>query len=129
MKVTDFNVNITTAQFDKMLHFYRDVVGLQAAEGMGEGALQAGPVSFFLDTHSEISGPAKEPARALLNFWVEDVAAEEARLEAAGVTFIRKQGKEFWGGTISTFLDPDGNYCQLMSFNPAEATEEAAAHA
>jgi catechol 2,3-dioxygenase-like lactoylglutathione lyase family enzyme len=50
---------------------------------------------------------------------VDDIAAEEARLEALGVTFIRKQGREDWGGVISTFLDPDGNYGQLIEFKPS----------
>jgi hypothetical protein len=39
-------------------------------------------------------------------------------LEAKGVQFIRTQGKEWWGGTISTFVDPDGNYIQLLEFRP-----------
>ena len=59
---------------------------------------------------------AKEPQRALINFMVEDLKAEQSRLKAAGVQFIREEGKEEWGGTISTFLDPDGNYCQLVEF-------------
>jgi predicted enzyme related to lactoylglutathione lyase len=52
----------------------------------------------------------------LLDFFVDDLAAEQKRLEAAGVKFIRTAGKEPWGGVISTFLDPDGNYCQLIEF-------------
>lgn len=54
----------------------------------------------------------------LINMFVEDIAAEQARLQAQGVTFIREQGKEYWGGVISTFLDPDGNYLQLIEFRP-----------
>jgi predicted enzyme related to lactoylglutathione lyase len=50
--------------------------------------------------------------------FVEDVAAEQARLEAQGVEFIRKQGREYWGGIISTFLDPDGNYAQILEYRP-----------
>ena len=32
----------------------------------------------------------------------------------AGVEFVRRGGKEPWGGRISTFLHPDGNYYQLI---------------
>ena len=46
---------------------------------------------------------------------VEDIAAEQSALEAKGVRFIRSQGKEEWGGIISTMADPDGNYFQLMT--------------
>jgi len=52
----------------------------------------------------------------LVDLVVDDVAAEQARLEGQGVSFIRSQGKEEWGGTISTFADPDGNYCQLVQY-------------
>lgn len=125
MKVTDFNINITTDQVPQMIAFYRDVVGLETAPDMGEGALQAGPVHFFIDGHSDTQGKAREPQRVLINFWVDDLQAEQSRLEAAGVKFTRKEGKEYWGGTISTFLDPDGNYCQLMHFNPEAAQGDA----
>ena len=54
----------------------------------------------------------------LLNFMVDDLAAEQKRLEAQGVKFIRTAGKEYWGGVISTFVDPDGNYPQLIEFKP-----------
>ena len=40
------------------------------------------------------------------------------RLEEQGVTFIRTAGRETWGGIISTFTDPDGNYLQLIEFRP-----------
>ena len=54
----------------------------------------------------------------LIDFFVEDIAAEQARLKSHGVKFIREEGKEHWGGVISTFLDPDGNYCQLIQYKP-----------
>lgn len=54
-----------------------------------------------------------------MNLFVNDVAAEQARLEKQGVQFIRSQGREFWGGIISTFIDPDGNYAQLIEFKPS----------
>jgi predicted enzyme related to lactoylglutathione lyase len=63
----------------------------------------------------------------LLDFFVDDLAAEQKRLEAAGVRFVRKEGKEYWGGVISTFLDPDGNYVQLIEFRPQEAAQTGAA--
>jgi predicted enzyme related to lactoylglutathione lyase len=79
---------------------------------------------FVVDGHSELSGPTKEPARVLINFVVDDLPAEEQRLKDAGVECIRSQGREFWGGVISTFVDPDGNYFQLMHYSPDEAAAE-----
>lgn len=119
MQVNDFSINITSENPEALMSFYGDVVGLEKRPEMGDGAFKAGGGSFFVDGHSDTKGSAKEPQRALINFVVENVAAEEERLKAAGVTFIRSQGTEFWGGTISTFLDPDGNYVQLMQYPTA----------
>lgn len=120
MKVNDFGLNLTSDNPERLTAFYRDVLGLEVQEPSG-GLTVCDNVALFIDGHSETHGPAKEPSRVLINFWVDDVKAEQDRLEAAGVEFIRKQGTEFWGGIISTFLDPDGNYCQLMEFHPPEA--------
>ena len=42
-------------------------------------------------------------------------------LEAAGVQCIRRLGQEYWGGIISTFVDPDGNYVQLIEYREPQA--------
>jgi predicted enzyme related to lactoylglutathione lyase len=118
MNVTGFNVNVTSEQPDRLKDFYREVLGLKPNPDYGEGAFDAGGTMFFVDGHSETKGATKEPQRVLINFFVEDLAAEQKRLEGKGVEFIRTAGKEEWGGTISTFRDPDGNYCQLMQFTP-----------
>jgi predicted enzyme related to lactoylglutathione lyase len=92
------------------------VVGLPLNE-RGDGFSVAG-AEILIDGHSETTGQAKDPQRFLVNMFVEDLAAEQARLEAQGVEFIRKQGREYWGGIISTFLDPDGNYAQILEYRP-----------
>ena len=119
MKVNSFTLNITSEQPERLTQFYRETVRLEPEPGMGEGAFSVGGLAkFLIDGHSETIGPAKEPQRALIDFWVDDVKAERERLEALGVTFIRKEGVEYWGGRISTFLDPDGNYIQLLQMKP-----------
>ena len=119
MKVNQFLLNINSGQPQELLRFYRDVVGLPAhPDESRESTLMLGNVELVFDSHSEVSGPAPQPARALLNFMVDDLAAEQKRLEGQGVKFIRSAGKEYWGGVISTFLDPDGNYCQIIEYRP-----------
>ena len=83
---------------------------------IGPNAFNAGGTTFLIDGHSEVSGKNSDPPRVLINFFVDDLTAEQARLESASVEFIRKAGKEEWGGVISTFVDPDGNYGQLIEF-------------
>ena len=118
MKVNQLVLNVTSENPEELTTFYRDVVGLPKNPDMGDGAFDAGGTSFLVDGHSETKGSAKEPQRMLINFFVDDLKAEQERLEGQGVNFIRTAGREEWGGVISTFLDPDGNYCQLIEFKP-----------
>jgi len=117
MKVDQFVVNVNSEQPEKMIAFYRDVVGLTVNPDFGPGAFMAGTssfVAFIIEGHSDVRGATKEPQRVLLNFFVGDLASEQKRLEAQGVEFVRSAAKEPGFGTISTFADPDGNYCQLI---------------
>jgi predicted enzyme related to lactoylglutathione lyase len=116
MKVNSFVLNVTSEDPARLASFYRDVVGLAPNPQIGEGAFDAGGTPFLIDGHSETKGATKEPQRVLINFFVDDLRAEQQRLEQQGVTFLRTAGREGWGGVISTFLDPDGNYCQLIEF-------------
>jgi len=120
MKVTQFFVNITSERPGELFRFYRDVLALPEARGMGPAVEVAGGVIFF-DAHSQTRGGAKEPQRHFTSLAVEDISAEQARIEAQGVSFIRRKGREPWGGIVSTFLDPDGNYVQLVEIMEEEA--------
>ncbi len=116
MQANQFAINFTTDQVEAMKAFYHDTLGLAPMTEMGDGAFATGGGAvIFIDGHSETHGPAKEPQRVLVDFFVNDAETERKALEAKGVKFIRKEGKEYWGGVVSTFLDPDGNYCQLLS--------------
>jgi predicted enzyme related to lactoylglutathione lyase len=119
VQVTSFNINITSENPERLIAFYRDVLQLPQDTEMGEGAFVTAGAHVLIDGHSETHGPASEPQRVLINFFVPDLAAEQQRLEAQGVAFLRTRGTEYWGGTISTFTDPDGNYLQLIEFNPS----------
>jgi catechol 2,3-dioxygenase-like lactoylglutathione lyase family enzyme len=104
MKVESFVLNLTTDDPELLRSFYDDILELPHRDGMGEGAFALGDATLIIDGHSLTRGQALE--------------AEQQRLEARGVEFIRRSGREWWGGIISTFLDPDGNYCQLVEYRP-----------
>jgi predicted enzyme related to lactoylglutathione lyase len=69
---------------------------------------------LWQDRHSDVRGSAKDPHRILLNFSVNDVKAESGRLKTAGVPLVRDAYEEPGVGMFATFVDPDGNYCQLV---------------
>ena len=119
MQVNQVILNINSEQPQELLRFYRDVVGLPPHPDVNrESTLVAGGMEIVFDNHSAVRGKAPQPERMLLNLFVDDLAAEQARIESHGVRFSRTAGREFWGGVISTFADPDGNFCQLIEFRP-----------
>jgi predicted enzyme related to lactoylglutathione lyase len=124
---TVIGINSTNPQ--RLYEWYRDTLGLAVVEDedMGPTALKAGGAIISFSEHSEISETAKDPARHLNSLFVADIDKEQERLVAAGAQCVRDRGREFWGGIISTFVDPDGNYIQLIQYHPSEAAPEAAA--
>ena len=125
-EVFSFTLDVTSDDPDRLFDFYRDVVGLEPFPAIGPHGLKVsdGAIMHF-DTHSETYGPAREPVRQLVDFMVEDLAAEQARMEAAGARFFRKQGREFWGGLVSSCLDPDGNIVQIIEYREELDTTRA----
>lgn len=118
MNVSQFIVNVNSEDPNRLGTFYRDIVGLAPQPQIGENAFDVAGATFIIDGHSEVSGANQDPPRVLIDFFVGNLTAEQKRLEAAGVKFIRTAGKEEWGGVISTFVDPDGNYGQLIEYQP-----------
>ncbi len=109
------SIMIGTAQPQVLAAFYEKVLGRSA--DMHEGGYygwQVGNCFLSVGEHSEVQGPAKEPARIILNFETKAVQAEYERLKQAQVTVI-KEPYELEGAWIATLADPDGNYIQLMT--------------
>lgn len=117
MKVNEFVVNVNSADPERLIAFYRDTLGLTVNPDLGPGAFMAGSANFIsliIEPHDQVSGATSEPQRVILNFFVDDALAEQRRLEAAGVSFVRTATEEPGFGIVATFADPDGNLCQLM---------------
>ncbi len=128
MQIREFSIQLASPNPDRLVEYYRDVVGLPLTEGMGDHSFQIGPAGvLFIVDHPEVSGPTVEPARAIIDIHITGIDAEHERLERAGVKFTRDRGVEFWGGVISTFEDPDGNRVQLVEYRPELARPEGEA--
>jgi predicted enzyme related to lactoylglutathione lyase len=125
MQVNTISIQLASEDPKSLIEFYRDVVQLPVDDTMGDVAFKLGPAgTLFIVDHSQVAGPTREPARAILDLHIDGIDAEQDRLEKAGVNFLRRKGIEYWGGIISTFSDPDGNTVQLMEFHPELAHEE-----
>lgn len=95
-----------------MMDWYRQ--GFGAVEN-DMGAFEFGAVGVFIEEHSDVAGPATQPARIILNLNVDDCRAVEAQLVAAGTTWVRPVEQAQFG-LIGTAADPDGNYVQIIQW-------------
>jgi predicted enzyme related to lactoylglutathione lyase len=109
---------VGSSNVDQMKEWYRKAFDVKENE---MGAFPLGAVQLFIETHSEVSGPAKEPARMIINLDVDDARAVEAQVNAAGASWVRPVEQESFG-LIGTVADPDGNYLQIIQWG---ATPEA----
>ena len=109
---------VGSSNVDKMKDWYRRAFDVSENE---MGAFEFGAVQFFIEAHSEVSGPTKEPARVIINLDVEDAHKLEAKLNEVGATWVRPVEQEDFG-LIGTVADPDGNYVQIIQWG---ATPEA----
>ena len=109
---------VGSSNVDQMKEWYRKAFDIQENE---MGAFQLGGVQLFIETHSEVSGPTKEPARMIINLDVDDARAMETQVNAAGANWVRPVEQEAFG-LIGTVADPDGNLVQIIQWG---ATPEA----
>jgi predicted enzyme related to lactoylglutathione lyase len=113
--------SIWSEDLNNLLPFYRDVLGLNVAQEspgfvlLGED--QPGALSLGLGTHSEVHGRNNDPARHMLGFESDDLAADFKRLKEAGVEFI-EDPTDYGGMMMATLKDPEGNLVQVWQYQP-----------
>ena len=108
-------INVWTENLERLVVFYREVLGLRLHHHHGNFAnFVFGHIRLNLGWHDRIQGRAGDPYRIMINLGVDDIHHEYRRLKKLGVEFIREPEQEIWGGWVSTLLDPDGNTLQLL---------------
>jgi predicted enzyme related to lactoylglutathione lyase len=115
---------IWSEDLNRLLPFYRDVLGLPARFETPQFVVFGadGAPALGLGTHSEVRGPNADPARHMVGLATDDINADWKRLKAAGVKFI-EDPTDYGILRIATLADPDGNLVQL--FQPVNARIEA----
>ncbi len=112
--------SIWSEDLNNLLPFYRDVIGLPVGMEAPGFVIMGDPNSaaVALGTHSEVHGPAAEPARHMIGFETDDIDGEFARLKGKGVDFIEEPTAPGDAGVrLATFKDPEGNLLQLFQFD------------
>ncbi|NUP23113.1 MAG: VOC family protein [Streptomyces sp.] len=88
-----------------------------APEQQGEGPIDLGGFLLVIDRRDDVDAKNGEPGRVILNFHVDDFDVVEAQLRAAGVDWLNPP-EDRPSGRFGTFVDPDGNYLQIIQFKP-----------
>ena len=116
MQVRELTIMVGTDQPEAMARFYGETLGLARIARFRDPVFAAAGGYIRILDHSAISGPAREPARMQINLFVDDVRAEYERARSAEPTLRvhRAPQRETWGGLVTTLLDPDGNFVQLL---------------
>jgi catechol 2,3-dioxygenase-like lactoylglutathione lyase family enzyme len=108
MEVLSSRVLLRPADAARSQAFYRDVLGLAVYREFGPPE-HRGVVFFLGNGLLEVSGKSDDPPHGTaLWLQVRDVAAEHARLSAAGVPVPRPPRREPWGLVEMWVEDPDG---------------------
>ena len=108
-------VIVWTDDLERLLTFYRDVLGLTPHSVRPDFvSFKWGNVRLGLGAHSHVAGRTAEPHRIMINLGVDDIHSECDRLKERGVVLVREPEQEHWGGWVATFADPDGNILQLL---------------
>jgi predicted enzyme related to lactoylglutathione lyase len=112
-------VTVWSEDLNNLLPFYRDVLGLKVAmESPGFALLgedRPDAPALALGTHSEVHGRNVDPARHMVGFTSDDLAADWKRLKEAGVEFIENP-TDYGDMSIATLKDPEGNLVQLWQY-------------
>jgi predicted enzyme related to lactoylglutathione lyase len=114
--------SIWSEDLNKLLPFYRDVLGIKVTmESPGYvmlGADTPNVPTLALATHSQVHGSNQDPARHMVAFVSDDLQADWQRLKAAGVEFIQDPSP-YDDLSIATLKDPEGNLVQLFQYKQA----------
>ncbi len=102
-----------TERFDACVAFYRDLLGLPVwFEKPGICCLRFGD-GYLMVEGGGVAHDGRKPQSGnptMLRFNVDDVDAAAKLLTDAGVAVTRHS---FAWGEVATFIDPDGNACEL----------------
>ena len=117
MEVLSSRILLAPSDLAAGIAWYRDVLGLRVYREYGIDGVVSGTVFFLGGGYLELTGPrAGGPAGPTTSLWlqVDDLAAEHARLAAAGATVAARPELMPWGLREAWIADPDGTRLCLV---------------
>lgn len=119
MDVLSSRILLRPADAARSRRFYRETLGLAVHREFGPPE-HPGVVFFLGSGFLEVSGHCPDGPGDALMIWIQvrDLAAEHARLAAAGVVIVREPRRESWGLDEMWIEDPDGVRIVLVEVPP-----------
>lgn len=108
-----FGIILGTERYDECLKFYRNIIGLPVwFEKDSLCCLRFGPGYLMIETGGVARNERKPNSEnpTMLRFNVRDVESAANLLRGRGVEV---KISTFEWGIVGTFIDPDGNACEL----------------
>jgi predicted enzyme related to lactoylglutathione lyase len=120
-----YDVRIVTADVDRLARFYEEVTGLAVARLDPRGYAELRTAGGVLAISSQQKVDARSPGAAtpaanrsaIIDFRVDDVDRERARIAPIVGAFVLEPTEQPWGNRALLFRDPDGNLVNF--FHPA----------
>jgi catechol 2,3-dioxygenase-like lactoylglutathione lyase family enzyme len=116
------SVRIITDDLDRMVAFYQQVTGITAERPAPVFAEFVSPMATLAIGHTQTAtafgtGTAEPAANrsVILEFRVDDVDAEFARLRPHVHSWVQEPTTMPWGNRSTLFRDPDGNLVNLFA--------------
>jgi len=114
-----FGIILGTERYEECLCFYRDILGLPVwFTKPGLCCLRFGSGYLMIETGGMARDGRKPNSQnpTMLRFNVPDVRSAASELVAKGV---QVDVKTYEWGVVGTFIDPDGNACELKDADDA----------
>ncbi len=115
LKIKTHGIILGTERFEECVSFYRDMLELPVwFEKDHLVCLRFGDGYLMIETGgmARVGRKPNQENPTMLRFNVDDVERAAAILEARGVSVVIKR---YHWGTVGTFIDPDGNACELKN--------------
>ena len=121
----NFNsILIGSADAQRLVDYYTKLFGAPGFSDGGYTGWQLGSGFVTVGPHDQVNGKNAQPGRLIWNLETTDVAGDFERLKAAGAIVVREPYafEPETAVSIATLADPDGNYFQLITPMPMDAS-------